>query len=98
MQTVPCILHLENCVGLKQLKMLIVKGLSNAKEGTILPEMHLPIKRKNEYVKQLEEIMNEVLLAKSYIHPGGIVPTMTKAPGHGPVSFKNDRIRKVIAI
>jgi hypothetical protein len=97
MQTVPCILHLENRVGLKQLEMLIVKGLSNAEEGTILPEIRSPIKRKNEYVKQLEEIVNEVLLGEE-LRPSQWHCPYDKSTGTlGPVSFENYRTRKVLA-
>ena len=35
LDAVPCVLHMENRVGLKTLTMLLTEGLSNAKKGTI---------------------------------------------------------------
>jgi hypothetical protein len=97
MQTVPCILHLENRVGLKQLEMLIVKGLSNAEEGTILSHLLSPIKRKDEYVRQVEVNVNEVLLGDELSPSQWHCPYDKKSGTLGPVSFENYRTRKVIA-
>jgi hypothetical protein len=97
MQTVPCILHLENRVGLKQLEMLIGKGLSNAEEGTILSHLSSPIKRKDEYVRRIEITVNEVLLGDE-LRPSQWHCPYDKASGTlGPISFENYRTRKVIA-
>jgi hypothetical protein len=97
MQTVPCILHLENRVGLKQLEMLIVKGLSNAEEGSILSEIASPIKRRDEYVRQVEVTINEVLLGDEERPSQWHCPYDKAKATLGPISFENYRTRKVIA-
>ena len=33
---IPCILHMENCVGLKILTVSLVEGLSNVKKGNVM--------------------------------------------------------------
>jgi hypothetical protein len=40
MQCVSCILHMENRIGLKMLQMLLISGLSAAKEKTLFVEQH----------------------------------------------------------
>jgi hypothetical protein len=97
MQTVPCILHLENQVGLKQLEMLIVKGLLNAEEGTILSHLLSPTKCRDEYVRQVEVTVNEVLLGDDLSPSQWHCPYDKKSGTLGPVSFENYRTRKFIA-
>ena len=53
MTFVPCIMHCENCVGIKILTMLFIKGLSNY-QGSNFPELanlRSEAKREDTYIE-----------------------------------------------
>jgi hypothetical protein len=58
---IPCILHLENHVGLKLLKMLLKEGFDNVKEGHYLGHIRSQTERIMTYIKQIEAIFNNTI-------------------------------------
>lgn len=62
MNTVPCILHAENRMGLKIFTMLLIAGLSNAKRRSILTDIPADGVRVNTFIEEAQKIINEKIL------------------------------------
>jgi hypothetical protein len=62
MKMLPCIMHLENRVGLKILTMLLLDGLSYATKGNIATSLLSKNNRGETYIHKMEKIVQEQLL------------------------------------
>ncbi|KAL7564948.1 hypothetical protein ACA910_010342 [Epithemia clementina (nom. ined.)] len=58
LNTVPCILHAENCMGIKIVTMLLIEGLSEAIKSSTLGEKAAAI----EFIAKIENIVNNDIL------------------------------------
>lgn len=65
LDAVPCILHMENRVGLKIIKMLLVEGLGNAMEGKIMAAGDGVLARVATFFDKVEEIANKSIWGSS---------------------------------
>ena len=100
MDTVPCILHMENRMGIKILTMCLRHGLASAKvkEFDWMPEEYdnSEIKRCNHFIKRVQKCMNQSILGTSDM------PTQWKAPYEkkkrklGTITMDNVRIRRML--
>ena len=61
-QAVPCILHLENCVGLKIFTMILLEGLSNAKKGRIYFETRFEGSCITKFFERVEYLVNAKII------------------------------------
>ena len=67
MNTVPCILHLENQVGLKKMQLLLVDGIENASDGKgRFGSINGKNKRIESYLKEVESIVNQTILGSPW--------------------------------
>lgn len=57
-ETVPCILHMENRIGLKILTMLLIEGLQNALRGTTFAGYATENQRMRAFFLEIERILN----------------------------------------
>lgn len=62
MQAIPCILHMENRVGIKVITMLLIRGLSNVKEGVLYSEHRSVSKRIELYINDVTNIVSTKIL------------------------------------
>jgi hypothetical protein len=64
MQTVPCILHCENQVGIKIIAMNLMEGYSNTEVGLTLNEISATKKKQRceEYIRRIQQIINTKIL------------------------------------
>jgi len=66
---VPCILHLENRVGLKFFTMLLRAGLSNATSGNTFSVMTAQGMRFDAFFRSVNKIVNTIVIGTRF-HPG----------------------------
>ena len=62
LQAIPCILHMENRVGIKVITMLLIRGLSNVKEGVLYSEHKSMNKRIEMYIEDVTNIVSTKIL------------------------------------
>ena len=62
LQAIPCILHMENRVGIKIITMLLIRGLSNVKEGVLYSEHKSMNKRIECYIEDVTTIVSTQIL------------------------------------
>jgi hypothetical protein len=58
LDTVPCILHMENRCGLKIFTMLLIEGLSNALKAVTFEDVNSETKRMKAFFERVEDICN----------------------------------------
>ena len=61
MQTIPCVLHMENHVGSKLLTMELLEGIANSEGGVILIEFP-PSQGLKLYIELVENVVNKQIL------------------------------------
>lgn len=62
MQTLPCVLHMENRNGIKLLTMAFIEGLSNAKKRHLFNGINAEGMRVSLYVTEVERLINRSIL------------------------------------
>lgn len=62
MQTLPCVLHMENRNGIKLLTMLFIEGLSNVKKKLLYTDVNAEGARLLRYIADMERIINRSIL------------------------------------
>jgi len=93
---VPCILHLENRVGLKLFTMLLRAGLSNATSGNTFSVMTAKGMRFDAFFKSVNEIVNTIVIGTRF-HPGQWDCPKDKAKNEvGIICLDNNRTRKIV--
>ena len=96
---IPCILHLENRMGLKLTQTAIEKGMASAIEGTLsyLTEVASQEERVNLFIKKVQSVVNGASMLGYDDVPGQWqVPYDTNAKKMDPICMDNTRVRKVI--
>jgi hypothetical protein len=62
MQTLPCVLHMENRNGIKLLTMVLIEGLSNVNGKILYPDINSEGKRVSRFISDIENIINKRIL------------------------------------
>ena len=96
MQCVPCILHMENRIGLKMLQMLLVSGLSAAKEKTLFVEHSGVGKRIDQMITSVSAVMNANILGSEMSKAHWNFPYDESTKTLKPLSLTNVKTRKAI--
>jgi hypothetical protein len=97
MQTIPCILHMENRVGLKLLTMVVLEGLSEAKAGTSMyAQERSEKKRLQMYIAEVERIINRTILGNEDCPGPFRLPYDEQEQKLSPISMENTKVRKVM--
>jgi len=93
---IPCILHLENRVGLKFFTMLLCAGLSNALSGNTFSVMTAQGLRFDAFFSSVNEIVNTIVIGTRF-HPGQWDCPKDKAKKEvGIICLDNNRTRKIV--
>ncbi len=93
---VPCILHLENRVGLKFFTMLLHAGLSNATSSATFSVLTAQGQRFDSFFDTVNDIMNTVVIGSEF-YPGQWDCPKDKAKKEvGIICLDNNRTRKVV--
>ena len=96
MNTLPCILHMENRNGIKLLTMIIIEGLSNAKKKLIYSDVNAEGVRVSRFVSDLEDLINTSILGTPDDPCQWICPFDPKKKEVGPITMDNVRTRRVV--
>jgi hypothetical protein len=62
MQTLPCVLHMENRNGIKLLTMAFIEGLSNAKKKLLYTDVNAEGRRVSQFILDIEQLINRSIL------------------------------------
>jgi len=93
---VPCILHLENRVGLKIFTMLLRAGLSNAISGNTFSDVSAQGLRFDAFFATVNDIVNMIVIGTG-LHPGQWDCPKDKAKKEvGIICLNNNCTRKVV--
>ena len=93
---IPCILHLENRVGLKFLYMLLVEGLSNCQKGLLLGHIVHEGPRTKTFLHQVADIVNQKLIGTDENPGQWKCPYSETSREIGIVKLNNVKTRKCI--
>ena len=96
MQTLPCILHLENRNGIKILSMLLVEGLSNAKKKLLFTNVKAEGSRVSQFIAHVECIINQSILGTPNDPCQWMCPFDFKKKKLGPITMDNVRTRRIV--
>jgi len=96
METIPCILHMENRVGLKLLTMLLLEGITRSRDGLLFTEIGSEKGRVKAYIKCTEDIMNTQILGGQHNPSTWLCPYDEREGKLGPVSLENTKTRQVV--
>ncbi len=96
MQTLPCILHLENCNGIKILSMLLVEGLSNAKKKLLFTNVKAEGSRVSQFIAHVECVINQSILGTPNDPCQWMCPFDFKKKELGPITMENVRTRRIV--
>jgi hypothetical protein len=96
-QAIPCILHLENRVGIKILTMLFIEGLSNAKEGKLYLDVPAEGPRIEMFFKRVATIVNKQVLGTANNSAEWQCATDDKMKEIGTIQMDNMRTRRIMA-
>ena len=96
MNTLPCILHMENRNGIKLLTMIFIEGLSNAKKKLLYTDVNAEGVRVSRFVADVENIVNTSMLGSKDDPCQWICPFDAKKKEIGPITMDNVRTRRVV--
>ena len=94
--TVPCILHLENRVGLKILTMLLMEGCANVKKQAIFTEFESIDARMKAFLSAIETYSNTVVLGSEDNPSQWACPYDAKEQEIGTICLDNNRTRAIV--
>ena len=102
LQWIPCILHMENRIGIKILTLLLAEGLSHAKSGSHpLYQQSSKAKRERAFAQKIEDIINCQILGSGFNKWQFKVPLEnSKKPGEGTVigtiNIENTKVHELV--
>jgi hypothetical protein len=95
-QAIPCILHLENRIGIKILTMLLIEGLSNAKKGLLYNHIVAEGPRVDLFFRRIADIVNKQVLGTANNSTEWECATDDKRKEIGTITMDNVRTRTII--
>ena len=95
-QAIPCILHLENRVGIKILTMLFIEGLSNAKKGELYNNIRGEGPRVQMFFQRVAAIVNKQVLGTVDNSAEWQCATDDKKKEIGTIQMDNMRTRRIM--
>jgi hypothetical protein len=96
MQTLPCVLHMENCNGIKLLTMAFIEGLSSAKKGLLFNDVNAEVTRVSMYIAEVDRLINRSILGTDDDPCQWMCPYDTKKKELGPITMDNVRSRRIV--
>ena len=95
-QAIPCILHLENRVGIKLFTMILIEGLSNARKGLIYTDLRAEGLRLEHFFERVELLVNSKILGDDDNVSEWICPRSENRKEVGAITMDNVRCRRVV--
>ena len=95
-QAIPCILHLENRVGIKILTLVLCDGLSNVKAGKVFGHERHEGKRIKLFLETVERILNVEVFGTPRNPAHWRVPFDIKKKEIGTLTMANGRTRSIM--
>ena len=101
-QWIPCILHIENCIGIKIITLLFAEGLSHTKRKTHpLYQQNSQKEREIAFKEKVEEVISCQILGSGFNKWQFQVPLeRSKRPGEGTIigtiNFENTKACKIV--
>jgi hypothetical protein len=96
MQAIPCILHMENRVGIKMITMLLIRGLSNVKERVLYSQEGSVNKRIEMYIADVTKIVSTKMLGDEQGPAQWNFPYNPETKEIGALCIENGKMRKVL--
>ena len=96
-QAIPCILHMENRVGIKILTMLMIEGLSNAKRKVLYTDIQAEGPRVAHFFRRIAAIVNKQVLGTNENSAEWECATDDKKKEIGTITMDNVRTRAIMA-
>jgi hypothetical protein len=96
-QAIPCILHMENRIGIKILTMLVIEGLSNAKAGLLYDHIRAEGPRIAHFFRRIADIVNKQVLGTPENSAEWECATDDKKKEIGTITMDNVRTRAIMA-
>jgi hypothetical protein len=96
MNTLPCILHMENRNGIKLLTMIVLEGLSNSKKKLLYVDDNAEGTRVARFVSDVENIINRTILGTDDDPCQWMCPFDNKKRELGPITMDNVRTRQIV--
>jgi len=96
-QAIPCILHMENRVGIKILTMLMIEGLSNAKKKVLYTDIQAEGPRVAHFFRRVAAIVNKQVLGTNENLAEWECVTDNKKKEIGTITMDNVLTRAIMA-
>ena len=98
LQCVPCILHMENRIGLKMFSLLLRDGLDNALAGLLYED--LPISSSNlifcHFINDIEKVVNTKIFGDEFNQTQWSIPRDVNAKEILEITLDNNHTRSLI--
>lgn len=95
-ETVPCILHMENRVGLKLLTMLLLEGLDNALKRKTYTELPAEGQRMKRFFSDIEDVCNKQIWGTEENPTQWQCPRDEAKKELGTICLDNNKTRRLI--
>jgi hypothetical protein len=95
-ETLPCVLHMENCNGIKLVTMVFIEGLSNAKKKLLYRDVGTEGTRISRFVLDIERLINTEILGSEDDPCQWMCPYDVNKKELGPITMDNVRTRRVV--
>jgi hypothetical protein len=96
MQTLPCVLHMENRNGIKILTMVLIEGLSNAKKKLLYMDTSAEGTRVSRFISDIESLINTTIIGTEDDPCQWMCPFDSQKKEIGPITMDNVRTRHII--
>jgi hypothetical protein len=91
MQTLPCVLHMENRNGIKILTMVLIEGLSNAKKKLLYMDTSAEGTRVSRFISDIESLINTTIIGTEDDPCQWMCPFDSQKKEIGPITMDNVR-------
>ena len=90
MQTLPCVLHMENCNGIKLLGMTLIERLSNAKKKLLyLLDVSAEGTRVSHFITDTQNLINTSIIGTNANPCQWVCPFDSRTKEIGPITMDN---------
>jgi hypothetical protein len=96
MQTLPCMLHMENRNGIKIFTMVLIEGLSNAKKKLLYMDTSAEGTRVSRFISDIESLINTTIIGTEDDPCQWMCPFDSQKKEIGPIAMDNVRTRRII--
>jgi hypothetical protein len=96
MQTLPCVLHMENRNGIKLLGMALIEGLSNTKKKLLYLDVSAEGTRVSRFITDIQNLINTSIIGTNADPCQWVCPFDSRTKEIGPITMDNMRTWHII--